>query len=249
MGNIPRKKERKNVEQFDQNETTVVRETKFDSSEELNELFSALSKAQAELKPAKKDKDNPFFKSKYADLDSCWEALRQPLSKNSIAVIQLPMAGDPKIMRLKTIMTHSSGQWISCDIELIPIKNDPQGYGSALTYGRRYSLGAITGLSTDEDDDGNGASNLSDKNKSYQGGATSNAKEKKIVTEGQLKRLRAIANENKWEPSSVSLAIQTMFKVDSSKKLNMKQYDELCESIESFSPEEFVKAFVESNKN
>jgi len=128
----------------------------FDSSKELDKIFAALAKAQAQMTGAKKDNVNPFFKSKYADLNSCIEALRYPLSSNGLSIIQLPNAGITTV-KLTTVLAHSSGQWISSVIELKPTKTDPQGHGSALSYARRYSIMSITGLAS-EDDDGNAAS-------------------------------------------------------------------------------------------
>lgn len=121
-------------------------------SENINELATALSKAQGEMQAAIKDSVNPFFKSKYADLGSVWEAARPVLSKYGLCVMQTTdMLGD-KIV-LFTILAHSSGQWIKSSIPLNPSKNDSQGVGAAMTYLRRYSLSALLGV-VNEDDDG-----------------------------------------------------------------------------------------------
>lgn len=125
-------------------------------SEQINELATALSKAQASIGPAIKDSYNPFFKSKYADLSSVWAACKEPLTKNGLAVVQTMSAQEGK-MFLITTLTHSSGQWMSSTLPICPMKNDPQGLGSAITYLRRYSLASITGVTTD-DDDGQSAS-------------------------------------------------------------------------------------------
>jgi hypothetical protein len=124
-------------------------------SEHINELASALSKAQGQMQSAKKDKSNPFFKSKYADLESVWDCCRQALTENGLAVVQIPSFENSTTM-LNTIMTHSSGQWIKGQIPVETVKKDAQGIGSALTYYRRYCLMAITGVSAGNDyDDGN----------------------------------------------------------------------------------------------
>lgn len=124
-------------------------------SENINELAMALAKAQAEMLPAMKDSANPFFKSKYADLASVWDACRAPLTKNGLSVVQLISSDTDKLV-LKTTLIHSSGQWIESVAPIVPVKNDPQGLGSALTYMRRYSLAALVGVYQD-DDDGNAA--------------------------------------------------------------------------------------------
>lgn len=122
------------------------------------ELAKALAKAQGEMKPAEKLKDNPFFKSKYADLATIWQAARKPLADNGLSVSQTTDFSNEGVF-IVTMLLHSSGQWISGRYPVRPIKNDPQGLGSAITYARRYAFAAITGMVTDdEDDDGNEAS-------------------------------------------------------------------------------------------
>jgi hypothetical protein len=125
----------------------------FRQSESIKELASALSKAQGEIKGALKDSNNPFFKSKYADLSSVWDAIREPLAKNNLAVVQFPQ-GDCSLL---TILTHSSGEYMSASYTMTPTKKDPQGIGSAITYMRRYALQSVMGVCP-EDDDGNQAS-------------------------------------------------------------------------------------------
>ena len=123
-------------------------------SENIGTLAGALSKAQGEIENASKDRKNDFFKSSYATLASVIDALKEPLSKNGLSYCQLvDDAGD----KLSTILMHSSGEWIKSVIPIKSSKNDAQGYGSGLTYARRYALSAICGL-TQDDDDGNDAS-------------------------------------------------------------------------------------------
>ena len=125
-------------------------------SETIGALAGALSKAQAEIRGAIKDTANPFFKSKYADLSSVWEACREQLTKNGLSVVQTNKAGDGRVI-VETILMHTSGEWISGELDMKPVKDDPQGVGSAITYARRYALAAIVGVAP-EDDDGNAAS-------------------------------------------------------------------------------------------
>lgn len=125
-------------------------------SETINDLATSLAKAQGEITGALKDSANPFFKSKYADLASCWDACREPLSKNGLAIIQSPEIG-PDGLTLTTLLTHCTGQWIKNVFRLMPKDDTPQGVGSALTYARRYALTALIGIAQ-VDDDGNAAS-------------------------------------------------------------------------------------------
>lgn len=120
-------------------------------SESIKELATALAKAQGEMGGAKKGSANPFFKSKYADLAEVWEACREPLSTNGLAIIQTT-AQDEKGVTVETILAHTSGEWISGKLSMVPVKNDPQGIGSIITYARRYSLSAIVGIAPEDDD-------------------------------------------------------------------------------------------------
>jgi hypothetical protein len=126
------------------------------SSEQINELATALAKAQGEITGALKDSANPFFKSKYADLASCWDACRAALSKNGLAVVQAP-GTEATVTYLTTTLLHSSGQWMRSSLIVTPKDDTPQAMGSALTYARRYALTAMVGIAQ-VDDDGNAAS-------------------------------------------------------------------------------------------
>lgn len=117
----------------------------------------AFVKLQAAIKPAVKDATNPAFRSKYADLSAVWEAVRGPLADNGFCVIQSPDF-EGQDMWLKTTVLHVSGESVEGRYPLRPTKQDPQGFGSALTYAKRYSLAAMLGVVADEDDDGNAAS-------------------------------------------------------------------------------------------
>ena len=111
-------------------------------SESINELAAALAKAQGQMEGAKKDADNPFFKSKYADLASVVEALRGPFAEHGLAYVQLPHPpqDNAEEVQVETVLMHASGQWIS-SLTVVPVtKKDAQGFGSALTYARRYAL-------------------------------------------------------------------------------------------------------------
>jgi hypothetical protein len=110
------------------------------------------------MKGAIKDSANPFFKSKYADLASVVEAIRAAFSANGLSYIQTVEPSEKDEVRVETTLLHLSGEWISCGVLSLPVsKVDAQGYGSALTYARRYSLSAAVGVAP-EDDDGNAAS-------------------------------------------------------------------------------------------
>ena len=126
-------------------------------SESIAKLATALSIVQGKLTHAKKDSANPFFKSKYADLESVWDACRNLLAENGLAVMQFPGEFVDGTMSLNTVLTHSSGEYMSYLMSVPVTKPDAQGAGSALTYMRRYALAAVVGV-VQADDDGNAAS-------------------------------------------------------------------------------------------
>ena len=120
-------------------------------------IATAMVKAQKEFGPALKSSTNPYFTSKYADLAACVEAVIDALNNNGIALIQKCHESDTGV-NVETLLLHESGESLSCGVLHVPAsKQDPQGYGSALTYARRYSLMAACGIAP-EDDDGNAAS-------------------------------------------------------------------------------------------
>lgn len=127
-------------------------------SESISDLAKALTLVQASLTPAKRDSTNPYYNSTYADLSSVWESCRELLAKNGLSVLQGNSVGAENTVIVETILVHESGQWIQSELCLPLSKNDPQGVGSAITYGRRYGLAAIVGIVADADDDGNEAS-------------------------------------------------------------------------------------------
>jgi hypothetical protein len=144
-------------------------------SESITKLAIALAKFQANCPTIEKKKDNPFFKSKYAALDDIINAIRKPLSNVGLSFVQIPNEDG-----LTTVLMHESGEFIQGAMPITAKKeNDPQAYGSAITYARRYSLASVLGLAVgDEDDDGN-AANIPQGEKKHP---------KKKVTDDQLTR-------------------------------------------------------------
>lgn len=127
----------------------------------MKELFTALSKAQAVMHGAVKDSKNPFFKSTYADLESVWQAIREPLTTHGLSVVQTTeVAADGKMV-LATYLCHSSGESIRGVYPIIAKDDNPQSIKSSVTYARRTALSAIVGL-WETDDDGNAGSGNGD---------------------------------------------------------------------------------------
>ncbi len=167
-------------------------------SEDISKLATALSKAQSEIKGAIKDSENPFFRSQYADLHSCWEAVREPLGANGLSVTQLVGKYEEKCINVETILMHTSGQWISGESSLPVSKADAHGAGSAITYSRRYGLAGIIGL-VQIDDDGNAVS----------GNGVKKGKGQHSPTEGALEEL---SEADQLKVKNISKEIVELFK-------------------------------------
>lgn len=121
-------------------------------SEQINELAAALAKAQGLIEHATKDAKNPHFGSKYATLAAVKDACGKPFADNGLAVWQSPSA-DGNIVRMVTVIVHSSGQWIESDALQVQARDaSPQAVGSAITYLRRYQLASVAGIAPDDDD-------------------------------------------------------------------------------------------------
>lgn len=135
----------------------------FQTSESTAKLDAALAKAQGEIEAAAKDKVNPAFRSKYADLTAVWAAIRPALSKHGIAVTQWPSHSEDNRLHLITRLAHD-GEWMRCEFSIPVDKSNSHGYGSAVTYAKRFSLAAAVGVVADEDDDGNAAAKAGTKN-------------------------------------------------------------------------------------
>jgi hypothetical protein len=128
-----------------------------ETSATIGKIAKALSQAQAEIKGAVKDSDNHFFKSKYADLSSVWDACREVLPKNGLSVFQTGDGSTADTVSVVTMIAHESGEWVRGSVTMKLSKCDPQGAVGGLTYGRRAGLAAMVGVCP-EDDDGEIAS-------------------------------------------------------------------------------------------
>tara|TARA_R110000765_G_scaffold76309_1_gene149493 strand:- start:53 stop:577 length:525 start_codon:yes stop_codon:yes gene_type:complete len=132
-------------------------------SDSIKSLAVAMCKAQAEMGGAHKGANNPFFKSKYADLSSVVQAVKEPFANNGLSYVQFPINDGDKV-GVETILMHDSGEWLMNSFTVKASKQDAQGAGSVITYCRRYGLQAVAGIPS-EDDDGNGASKQAVKEK------------------------------------------------------------------------------------
>jgi hypothetical protein len=211
-------------------------------SDSIAKLAEAIAKAQQQLKPVKRECRNPFYNSKYADLASVWEALK-PFADNGIAITQLPRESSNGQVYLDTQLTHVSGEWMRSTICLPAAKLDPQGVGSALTYARRYAIGCMTGVVTEEDDDGNQASTAKQPAATYTKHKQAAAKK---IAELKVETIERLNDEN-WE------TFLDYMSDDPDRTAVGKQLKELLcigkvAELKGSAREEFVKQFQDSCK-
>jgi ERF superfamily len=181
-------------------------------SEQIDKLAPAFVLAQGMIEGALKDSNNPHFKSKYADLSSVWIACKAALQSNGFAVQQWPGEMVDNRMTMTTMLIHSSGQWQRSMLSIPLTKVDAQGYGSCVTYARRYALSAITGVCP-EDDDGNAASQP--------------AKSVVTIDDGQMAELMILAEQGGADVR----AFCTYFKIPSMKSLPADQFGRAREML------------------
>ena len=123
-------------------------------TESIVELSKALAKAQGEIENATKNKQNPHFKSSYADLSAVLGEIRAAFSPNGLSLTQMPFELENGNVGIESMLIHSSGEWIASKVSCKPNKTDAPSLGSALTYLRRYSASAIAGIAQEDDDGG-----------------------------------------------------------------------------------------------
>jgi hypothetical protein len=220
------------------------------SSDQLNDLAAALAKAQGEMTHAEKGKRNPHFGNTYADIASIIEAIREPFSKYGLSYAQLPTYLEGKSV-LATRMMHSSGQWIESHTPILASKADAQGFGSGLTYARRYALAAIAGIAQD-DDDGNAAMQKNQQTQKPKPAAAPPAKPKTEarkneapVSQDQIKMLFAVAGSKDIKHEQMKGMISIFYGLQSTKDLKVWQLNEIVDLIKTKSVDQINVLLVE----
>lgn len=206
-------------------------------SDSIAALAKALSQFQAKVKQPLKDKDNPFFKSKYVPLENVVEAITETSGEFGLSFIQFPLNDANGRVGVTTLLMHESGEWIESEpIFATPAKQDAQGAGSVITYLKRYSLSAIFGITSDEDDDGNSAQHPNQN--TNQSGQNNN-----LISEAQLKALNssisAAAKRTKTDVSQVMDYAKQSFNIPANvenKSLTRTQASQLIDFINQLQP-------------
>ena len=178
------------------------------TSDNVELVSAALVAMQAEAQHANFDSKNPHFKSKYASLAEIIDTTKGVLAKHGLAIVQMPAFRENIGHVLCTRIIHSSGQWLEDEMRLNPIKDDPQGLGSSLTYARRYSIPGICMIASEDDDDGNAASHKPN---------VTPIQAKTITMDEVKKQLAALDSED---------AVRKFFPIGASKLCAMKGSDD-----------------------
>jgi len=209
-------------------------------SESITNLATSLINFQSKMIAVKKDAINPFFKSKYATLDTIWEAIRKPLSENGLSVAQTMNLIEDKSV-LETTLYHTSGEWISGTQLVNPVKDDPQSLGSAISYARRYSLSALLGIVADEDDDGNVATKPEptipkakiEPPEPWPREKIETPKKSEPITAAQTKKIYASVKEKGITADQAKAYLKKVFNKMSTKELTVSEASRFFEDIEA----------------
>ena len=221
------------------------------TSDSIAKLAAALSKAQGEMEDAAKDRENPHFKSKYADLAAVRKVTRPVLAKYGLSVVQLPMPTETGVV-LQTRLVHDSGEFIEGELPLVTQGIGMQGVVSAVTYARRTMLQSVLGIAADDDDDGEAAQGrdkpaakgsrdrapraastpTSTPTPAGQGRAVSSAD---VISDSQRRRLFTIAKKLEWTDDDIKALLKT-YGFNSSKDVTVDVYDRMVESFQTGEP-------------
>lgn len=226
----------------------------FHQSPTVANLIEALSKAQSQFQDIKKNctariplKEGRQLVYSYADLAEILRMIRPVLAKQSLAIAQ-PIHRHGDSTSIRTILAHASGEFMSSEMTIHQDRDGIQGFGSAITYLRRYCLTSMLAIAAEDEDDGAAAqNNLATKpvqrepsSQQSKGSVRTDVKSY-TVTEPQVKRLMAIAGANQWSDNDIKSFIKTKFNLDSKNKLNKQQYDFICDYVQKTHPVDMNK--------
>lgn len=199
------------------------------TSESIKQLAQSLIKVQGEIKGMRPDASNPFFKSSYITLDGMLEYVRPILTKNGIIALQ-NVSSCGEYAEVITRLLHVSGEYMETDsLKIKPTKNDPQQHGSAITYAKRYQLGALLGISTEVDDDGNKATHSDGKKSKQAQGQVAGQIGNEKITRDQVKRMYEISGED----SNLCQRVIQKYGYQKSTEVLKKDYEKICTEIEN----------------
>lgn len=207
-------------------------------SETITKIAAALVAFSGEVKSIAHDATNPHFKSQYTSLDHMIDETKPILQKHGLTVMQFP-GGDGEKITVRTMILHESGEWIETEpLTLRPVKLDPQGAGSAITYARRYSYAAALSLSLGDDDDGNGASTgpaQSAKSTTQPGTTrTSPAAGNGLISHAQINYCHKLKNDKRITDEDFDRMVEELSGQESLKELTKGQASELINLLNNY---------------
>lgn len=228
------------------------------TSETIGKIAAALAAAQGEMRPAKMDRVNPHYRSKYASLADLEEASREPLAKHGLCIVQTTewaMGGEEDggpVFVLVTRLIHTSGEWFESTYPLD--KGKPQDMGSQMTYARRYCRAAIIGQVSDEDDDGEHAQKRAKKSGTKNSTQDRVRQKAQTISQAQVKRLWKIAYtraEELYGQDDYKAEAEGMVRAVLSERgfvdgdgrpstdlVPRDAYDEICDKLESWASQD-----------
>jgi hypothetical protein len=205
-----------------------------EQSANITELAKALAKLQGELKTVSRDKTNPYFNSKYADLSAIWDACRKPLADNGLSLVQTTDRAGEDIV-LETLLLHETGEWIKGKLPINPARDEPQAIGSAISYARRYAMSAMLGIVSDEDDDAEaGAAHQTRKNNSYSTGIQQTAEKKEADSHSGKISAEQISLLDSYKKAGYNIAEKVQKYGWKAAKMNDFTYDQARRLINEF---------------
>ncbi|OFO55639.1 ERF family protein [Nosocomiicoccus sp. HMSC059G07] len=195
-----------------------------DKSESIKHISEAMAKFQGEVTQPKKDKTNPFFKSKYVPLENVVEVITDEAPKHGLSFFQSPCNDEHGRIGISTLVTHQSGEFIEFEpLFMKAEKNNAQGSGALITYLRRYTLSSIFGITSDEDDDGNATS-------------APTRQTPQLANEQQLKTLKdeIEAFTQKFEQATEETVLDTLG-IQNINQLNVQQVNNAVRTLKEWS--------------
>lgn len=195
-----------------------------DKSESIKHISEAMAKFQGEVTQPKKDKTNPFFKSKYVPLENVVEVITDEAPKHGLSFFQSPCNDEHGRIGISTLVTHQSGEFIEFEpLFMKAEKNNAQGSGALITYLRRYTLSSIFGITSDEDDDGNATS-------------APTRQTPQLANEQQLKTLKdeIEAFTQKFEQATEETVLDTLG-IQNINQLNVQQVNNTVRTLKEWS--------------
>lgn len=209
----------------------------FSASSRIEQLAVALAAAHAEMPSIAKDKtaDTGKFSYSYADLSTILSITRPVLAKAGIVVLQPATVEAKGSVKIRTVVLHVSGQWISeCLTVPVTDSGDPQKLGSAMSYGRRYSYCSLLGIQPEDEDDDGHAGTAPEKGR-RRPAPVQTASAEDYITDAQKARLLGIVKEHRIDPKTFGSSIQATYKVDGWNAIRRKDYDAIVALAQNWS--------------